>query len=155
MNSVDKKSELVADMNKYFDILNRLSLHPKHKLLIISKYIYSKLRWRSFIYNIISIWVLHNLDSIVKEYTKSWFHLPQSANIRHLYLPVKRFGMKFTLPSDAYNSSQLTTRNISKQSKNPEIGDLCKAAAPKNIVADTLLHQANRKSKRPTGQQKS
>ena len=106
MNSVDKKSELVADMNKYFDILNRLSLHPKHKLLIISKYIYSKLRWRSFIYNIISIWVLHNLDSIVKEYTKSWFHLPQSANIRHFYLPVKRFGMKFTLPSDAYNSSQ-------------------------------------------------
>ena len=49
--------------------------------------------------------------------------------------------MKFTLPSDTYNSSQLTTRNILKQSKNPEIRDLYKATAPKNIEADTLLHQ--------------
>ena len=143
MNSADIKAELVTDINKYFDILNRLSLHPKHKLLIISEYIYSKLRWRSFIYNIISTWVIHNLDSIVKEYTKSWFRLPQSANTRHLYLPVKIFGMKFTLPSGTYNSSQLKTRNILKQSKNPEMGDLYKATAPKNIVADTLLHQAN------------
>ena len=88
---------------------------------------------------------MHNLDSIVKEYTKSWFRLPQSANTRHLYLPVKRFGMKLTLPYDACNSGQPTTRNILKQSKNPEIRDLYKATAPKNIVAGTLLHQANRK----------
>ena len=49
--------------------------------------------------------------------------------------------MKFTLPFVAYNSSQLTTRNILKHSKNPEIRDLYKATAPKNIVPDTLLHQ--------------
>ena len=147
MNSVDIKAELVTGVNKYFDILKRLSLHPKHKLLIISKYIYSKLRWRSFIYNIISTWVIHNLDSIVKKYTQRWFRLPQSVNIRHLYLPVKRFGMRFTLSFDTYNSSQLTTRNILKQSKNPEIRDLYKATAPKNIVADTFLHQAKRKIK--------
>ena len=53
--------------------------------------------------------------------------------------------MKFNLPSDTYNSSQLRTRNILKQSKNPEIRNLHKATAPKDIVADTLLHQANRK----------
>ena len=45
MNNIDDiKAELVTDMNKYFDILNRLPLLPKHKLLIVSKYIYSKLR---------------------------------------------------------------------------------------------------------------
>ena len=44
MNNVDAKAELVTDMNKYFDVFNRLPLHPKHKLLIISNYIYSKLR---------------------------------------------------------------------------------------------------------------
>ena len=49
--------------------------------------------------------------------------------------------MKFTLPFVAYNSSQLTTRNILKHSKNPEMRDLYKATAPKNIVPDTLLHQ--------------
>ena len=39
LNNVDVKAELVTDMNKYFDILNWLPLHPKQKLLIISKYI--------------------------------------------------------------------------------------------------------------------
>ena len=69
--------------------MNQLQLHPKHKLLIISKYIYSKLRQRFSIYNITSTWVKHNLDSIVKEYTKRWLQLPQSAKARHLSLPVR------------------------------------------------------------------
>ena len=46
MNNVDVKAELVTDMNKYFEILNQLPLNLKDKLLIISKYIYSNLRWR-------------------------------------------------------------------------------------------------------------
>ena len=45
-NNVDVKAEFVTDMNNYFDALNRLPLHPKRKLLIISKYVYSKLRCR-------------------------------------------------------------------------------------------------------------
>ena len=49
--------------------------------------------------------------------------------------------MKFTLPSDTYNSSQLTTRNILTQSENLEIRDLYKATAPKNIETDALLYQ--------------
>ena len=48
MNNVDIKAELASDMNKYFDMLNRLPLHPKHKSLIISKYIYIKLRMEIF-----------------------------------------------------------------------------------------------------------
>ena len=54
--------------------------------------------------------------------------------------------MKFTLPSDTYNSSQLATRNILKQPKNPEILDLYKASASKNIEADTILHQDKQKN---------
>ena len=46
MNNVDVKAELFTDMNNYFEILNQLPLNLKDKLLIISKYIYSKLRWR-------------------------------------------------------------------------------------------------------------
>ena len=54
--------------------------------------------------------------------------------------------MKFILPSDTFNSSQLTTRNILKQSKNQEIRELYKATAPKNIEADTLFHQEKPKN---------
>ena len=42
MNNVDIKAGFITDMNKYFDILNRLLLHLNHKLLIILKYIYSE-----------------------------------------------------------------------------------------------------------------
>ena len=63
--------------------------------------------------------------------------------------------MKFTLPSDTYNSSQLKTRNILKQSKTPEIRNLYKATAPKNIEADSSLSRQTEKSKRQTGQQSS
>ena len=88
MNNVDVKAEFVTDMNNYFDVLNRLPLHPKHKLLIISKYVYSKLRCR------FSIGWLHKylgytqFRLIVKEYTRRWFRLSQSANTSHVYLPV-------------------------------------------------------------------
>ena len=112
MNNTNIKAEPVTDMNKYFDNLNWLPLHPKHKLLIIAKYIYSILKWRFSIYNITSTWVIQNLDSIAKEYTKRCLHLPHSANTRYLYLPAKRLGMKLILPPDAYNSNRLTTRNI-------------------------------------------
>ena len=67
MNNSDIKTELVTDMNQYFDILNRLPLHPKHKLLIITRYIYSKLRWRFSIYDLTSTWVSQNIDTIVLE----------------------------------------------------------------------------------------
>ena len=138
MNNTDFKAEPVTDMNKYFDNLNWLPLHPKNKLLIVAKYIYSILKWRFSIYNITSTWVIQNLDSIAKEYTKRCLHLPHSANTRYHYLPVKRLGMKLILPPDAYNSNKLTTRNILKQCKNPEILDLYKATAPKATSKLTL-----------------
>ena len=37
-NNVDIKAELVTDINKYFDILNRLPLHPKHKSFKVLSY---------------------------------------------------------------------------------------------------------------------
>ena len=46
--------------------------------------------------------------------------------------------MKFTLPSDTYSSSQLTIRNILKQSTNLEIRNLYEY---KNIEGGTLLLQ--------------
>ena len=63
--------------------------------------------------------------------------------------------MKFTLPSDTYNFSQLTTRNILKHPKNPEIRDLQEATAPKNIEADHFFIKANRRIQRRIGQQNS
>ena len=38
------KNELTTDFNKDISILNQLPLHPKNKLQVISKFIYSKIR---------------------------------------------------------------------------------------------------------------
>ena len=75
--------------------------------MIILKYTYSKLKWRFSVYNITGTCDIQNIDSIVKEYTKRWLCLLQSANTRHIYLSVKTHAMKFDLPSDIYNSQHI------------------------------------------------
>ena len=51
--SVDKvKAELISDFNSYIDTINRLPLHPKNKLNIITRYVYSKVKWRFSIYKL-------------------------------------------------------------------------------------------------------
>ena len=142
MKTNNIKSKLTDDLASYIETLNRLPLHPKNKLLIISKYVYSKLRWRFSIYQLSDTWVIQNLDSLVKEFVKRWLRLPQSANFTHLYLPSKMLGMKFSLPSDVYKSSQLATRNILKSSKNEEINNLYKLTQTKYVSEDVILSQS-------------
>ena len=115
------KNELTTDFNQYISILNQLPLHPRNKLQVISKFIYSKIRWRFSIYRLSETWVIQNLDSIIKEYVKRWLQLPQSANFHYLYLITKQLDMKFSLPSDVYLGSQSITRKILKASDSKEI----------------------------------
>ena len=72
----------------------------KNKIMIVSRYHYSKLRWNLSIYELSEACTNQNLDSIVKTYVKSWLHLHWGANFRHLHLPVEKFRMKFLLLSD-------------------------------------------------------
>ena len=58
---------------------------------------------------------------------------------------LKKLGMKFTIPSDTYNSNQLTACNILIQSKNPEIRDLHKATVPKTSKVTLFFIKTNQK----------
>ena len=84
------------------DVIDSLPLHIKNKIMIILRYDYSKLRWNLSIYELSEAFAIQNLDSIVKTYVKSWLYLHRGANFRHLHLPIKKFGMKFLLPSNIY-----------------------------------------------------
>ena len=139
MSTEHVKNELITDFNKYISILNQLPLHPKNKLQVISKFIYSKIRWQFSIYRLSETWVIQNLDSIIKEYVKRWLQLPQSANFRHLCLPTKQLGMKFSLPSDVYLASQLITRKILKASDSKEIQEFYNISRTKYINEDVIL----------------
>ena len=142
------KKDIIERFNCYIEKLNMLQMHPKNKLLVISKFVYSKIRWEFSIYNFGVTWVTQNLDSIIKEYVKRWLHLPQSANFGHLYLPVKQLGLKFSLPSDIFKNSQLTTRNILKNSKSKDIAEIHKSTQYKHIAEEFLLMKAHTKKPR-------
>ena len=108
------------------------------------RYVYSKFRWRLSMYNLGETWVKQNLDSIVKEYVKGWLHLPQNANMSHLYPPTKHLGLKFSLPSDIYACCQLSTRNILKTSENLEMQELYQLTKHKFIKKDVIANKKNK-----------
>ena len=116
--------------------------------MIITRYVYSKLRWRFSIYNLSKTWVIQNLDSQIKEYIKRWLLLPPGANTRHFYLPAKYLGLKFSFPSDIYEESQLTTRKILCSSENKEIKELYELTKAKHINLHSLLNDSQKNSKK-------
>ena len=111
---------------------------------IITRYVNSKVRWRFSIYTLAKTWVKEKLDSIVKEYVKRWFRLPQNANLSHLYLPTKHLGVKFSLPSDIHPCCQLTTRDILKTSQNLEIQELYQLTKHKFIKEHLIANKTNK-----------
>ena len=121
-------------------ILHCLPLHPKHKINIVVRYVYSKLRWRLTTYDISHTWVKQNLDSIVTEYLKRWLNLHQRANTWHLFLPISKFGIRLSLPTDVLKACQLK-RSILKTSTNEEKRDLYKLTVKKHIEEDRLLNE--------------
>ena len=91
----------------------RCSCWEKGNFIMINKFKYCQ-TWKFD-----RLYLVYHFTVPLKSTQKdSFVYLPQSANTRHSYLPDKRLGMKFTLLSNAYNFSQLTTHNTLKQSKN-------------------------------------
>ena len=56
------KKELELELTDYLEKIHRLPLHPRNKILITNKYVYSKLRWRLSIYKLSETWVVQHLD---------------------------------------------------------------------------------------------
>ena len=46
------KETLLKDLNQYMEVIDRLTLHSKNKLIIGSHYVYSKLKWNLTIYEV-------------------------------------------------------------------------------------------------------
>ena len=74
----------------------------------------------------------------MKIFVKRWLHLHQGTNFRHLHLPIKKFGMKFSLPSDIYRFCQLSKWNIVTKSVNDEIKELYKLTVQKHHSEEKL-----------------
>ena len=131
-----KINETIERFKSVYGVIDRLPLHPENK--IVSRYVCSKRRWNLSIYEVSETWTIQNLDSIVKTYVKRWLHLHQGANFRHLHLPNKKFGMRFSLLSDIYRFCQLAKQNVLKESLNDEIKELYKLTVRKHHSEERL-----------------
>ena len=63
MSNENVKNDLVKRLSDYLEKIDILSLHPKHKINIVTKFVYSKLRWDLTIYHLSETWIAENLDN--------------------------------------------------------------------------------------------
>ena len=126
----------------YIDTIEHLPLHPRFKIMIITRYVYSKLRWCLTVNELDSTWIKTNLDSLVLRFVRKWLQLHSGANTDHLRLPPKKFGLGLLLPSDIVTSCKLTVRHILKSSRNNGINWLYSTTSGKNVQIDEIVEEA-------------
>ena len=127
------KCVLLKRLSEYLEKIDILSLHPKHKTNVVTKFVYSKLRWDLTIYHFPETWIVQNLGSKANRYIHKWLSIPISGNDNHLHLKVKQLGVSLKLPSDSYRLSQITVRNILKSSKNQSMRQLFEITGMKTL----------------------
>ena len=133
---------LCDDLKSYFQITDKLNLHPASKIKIINEYIYSKLRWRLTIYMFSETWVVQNLDNLVLYFVRKWLNLQPSANTSHLRLRPSHLGIDLLLVSDICRSCKVTLRRILRLSENEDIRRLYKLTSTKNIRSVEVVESA-------------
>ena len=78
-NCLDEiKIELSTTVQSYITTIDKLPLKSVNKLVIIQRYMYSKLHWKLSIYNLGETWVVQNLDNVILKYARKWSQLPVS-----------------------------------------------------------------------------
>ena len=140
MNSDEVKEKLTEELSAYIESINKLPVHPKYKIRILMMYVYSKIRWPFSIYDLGVTWVKQNCDSLVTNSLRKWLKFHPGANIKHLNLSCKRLGINLKLPSDIFNSCQITTRRLLKSSTDTNIGRLYVLSKnQKNVQHDEIV----------------
>ena len=139
------EAELKEDMTSYLITLDSLPLHPHHKVSVVTKYIYSKLRWRLSIYSISETWTIQNLDNVVNKYIRKWFGMHVGANITHLTMPPKRLGLNFKSVSNILKQCKRSLRRLLSTSNNKDITDVYHLTKYKFMVEDQILKNTTSK----------
>ena len=113
-------SSLVQDLMNDIDIK---PLHPKHKLLLYSRYVLSKLSWHFTIANISKTWITEHLDSVVNGYIRKWLDIPISGTLSNVFLERNKFGLNICPPSIKCTQCQTVFRNSLEESPSDSFKD--------------------------------
>ena len=117
----------------------KLPIKCIHKIEIMQRYVFSKLKWRFSIYHLTETetWVSENLDNVMKRYYRKWLHFPVSGNIAHLSLPKNKLGLNIKTLKQIYVECKVSVRQTRKLSRNEEIRTLYQLRNNKNVNVNT------------------
>ena len=68
MSNVTIKEKLMEELECYIEAVNNLPVKSVDKIRIVSRYVYSKIKWWMSIYDLGMTWVKQNCDSLVTRY---------------------------------------------------------------------------------------
>ena len=134
-------------MIKYLRIIDKLLPAPLSKISIVQVYVFNKLWWRFSIYNLTETWVDKNIDKIILNFVRKWCQLPVCANVEHLSFLLSKPGINFKSAKMLYNQCKLSTHQILRQSKNPEIQKLYTLMSSRYINHDCLINSVSSENK--------
>ena len=136
MNCKEVRKELEDKVTNYFSKTDKLPLHPRYKIMILTRYVFSKQRstLTVTVYEFPLTWLKQNLDSSVLYYVRRWFQFHPGTNTTHLTLPTKYLGAGVSLISDLFEKYQLSKRTILKGSSHADIKKLYYLTSDKHII---------------------
>ena len=114
-------SELTDSLNATLSEIDLLPLHPKNKLLLYNKYLFSKLSWHFKVANLPKTGVGEHLDNNVVKYLREWLELPVSTTLSNIVLPYNKHGLNIQLPSTKFMQCQTVLRNALRTFPNKDI----------------------------------
>ena len=118
------QEELEKRVISYLTVIDKLPLHPKSKIQILTKYVFSKIRWTLTISEFPITWLKQKLDSSILYYIHRWLKFHQGANTMHLTLPLNQLGAGATLISELFQKCLLSERTLLKGSNSADVKKL-------------------------------
>ena len=107
MNCKEVWKALEDKVTNYLSKTDQLPLHPRYKIMILTRYVFSKLKWTLTVYEFPLTWLKQSLDSSVLYYVRRWLQFHPGANTTHLTLPLKYLGAGVSLISDLFEVSTI------------------------------------------------
>ena len=137
MDNNEHMSDLLETVNSLMSSIDKLSCHPKNKILLYHRYVLSKISLNLTIANLSKTRVTENRDN----YVRHWLLLPISAPISSLVIPKSKFGINLILRCTKFLQCQ--TVICTRLSPNQEIQSLWKDQS----TCTNMKYDAYRKTK--------
>ena len=108
------QEELEKRVISCLTVIDKLPLHPKFKIQILTRYVFSKISWTLTIYEFPITWFKQKLDSSIQYYIRRWPKFHSGANTMHLTLPLNQLGAGVTVISELLQKCLLSKRTLLK-----------------------------------------